>query len=96
MQQFHNRELSRRVDEVLFYVWDPIGVADEPYARREYESYVAKVCQLVEQNDGIAPISSYLADIMRDWMGLSPNKKKCDDVARLLLKHKQAIKDGFA
>lgn len=96
MREFDDKELSRRVDEVLFYVWDPIGVADEPYARREYESYVPKVCQLVEQNDNIAPISSYLAEIERDRMGLSPNRKQRNHTAELLLKHKQAIKEGCA
>ena len=96
MREFDDKELSRRVDEVLFYVWDPIGVADEPCARGEYESYVPKVHQLVEQNDDIKPISSHLADIVRDLMGLSPDKKQCDYTAELLLKHKQAIKDGCA
>lgn len=96
MVVFDNKELSRRVDEVLFYVWDPIGVADEPYARGEYESYVPKVRQLVEENDNIKPISSHLADIVRDQIGIAPNKKQCDFTAELLLKHKQAIKDGCA
>jgi len=80
----------------LFYVWDPIGVADEPCARGEYESYVPKVRQLVEQHDDPGPISSYLGDIVRDRMGLAPDRKRCDYTAELLLRHKQAIKDGYA
>jgi len=96
MRESDDKELSRRVDEVLYYVWDPIGVADEPYARGEYDDYVSKVRQLVEQNDDIAPISSCLAGIVRDRMGLSPNKEQCDYTAELLLKHKQAIKEGCA
>lgn len=96
MREFDNNELSRRVDEVLYYVWDPIGVSPEPYARAEYETYVPKVRELVEQNDDIKPISSYLAEIVRDWMGMSPDKKQCDHTAELLLRHKQAIIDGCA
>jgi hypothetical protein len=96
MREFDDNELSKRVDEVLFYVWDPIGVADQPYARGEYESYVPRVRQLVEENDEVRPISSYLASIVRDQMGLSPNKKRCDYAAELLLEHKRAIKDGCA
>jgi hypothetical protein len=96
MIEFDNKELSRRVDEVLFYVWDPIGVVNEPTARREYSSYVYEVLQLVEQNDDIKPISSYLADITKNHIGLFPNKKHCDYIAELLLKHKQAIKEGKA
>lgn len=96
MIDFNDKELSRRIDEVLFYVWDPIGVADEPCARGEYVSYVPMVRKLVDQNDDIKPISSHLTDIERENMGLSPNKKQCDYTAELLLRHKQAIKKGYA
>jgi hypothetical protein len=30
-------ELYRRVDEILYYVWDPIGLAASPAARNEYK-----------------------------------------------------------
>ena len=96
MRTFDNDELRRRVDEVLYYVWDPIGVSDSPYARGEYESYVPKVLQLVTDNDDIEPISAHLADIIRTRMALTPNKQGCDDAATLLLQHKSAIKDGCA
>ena len=96
MAEFDDKELTRRVDELLYYVWDPIGVANEPYARGEYASYVPMVRQFVERNDEIRPISSYLATVVRDQMGLSPNNEQCDFTAELLLKHKQAIKDGCA
>ena len=96
MRKSYNKELSRRVDEVLYYVWDPIGVSSEPYARAEYGSYVPKVCALVEQNDDIEPISSYLEEITTDWMGMSSDKKQCDYTAELLLRHKQAIIEGCA
>ncbi len=96
MRQFDNNELSKRVDEVLFYIWDPIGVQPEPCARSEYESYVPEVRRLVEQNDDIGPISAHLAAIVRDRMALPPNTTHCDHVAKLLLEHKRAIKKGLA
>lgn len=96
MRVFDKNELRRRVDEVLFYIWDPVGVSPEPYARGEYETYVSKVLNLVEQNDDIGAISLYLAEIVKNRMELSPNKEQCDHVATLLLKHKQAIKEGCA
>jgi len=34
------KELKNRNDEVLYYIWDPIGVSDEPCARIEYTAYV--------------------------------------------------------
>jgi hypothetical protein len=96
MRTFDNDELRRRVDEVLYYVWDPIGVSEAPFARGEYEGYVPKVLQLVVDNDDIEPISAHLADIIRTSMGLSPNIPRCDDTATILLQHKRAIKEGCA
>ena len=96
MRKFNTNELEKRVAEVLFYVWDPIGVSPEPFARGEYEGYVQEVLRLVEQNDTIESISSYLVKIISDYMSLSPDKKHCDDTAKLLLEHKQAIKEGLA
>jgi hypothetical protein len=89
-------ELRRRVDEVLYYVWDPIGVADEPFARAEYESYVPKVLELLVSQDDPVLISVYLADIIKTRMGLSPNMPLCDQTASLLVEHKRAIKEGCA
>jgi hypothetical protein len=35
-----DKELYRRIDEVVHYLWDPIGVSDVPEARDEYHSYL--------------------------------------------------------
>lgn len=59
MRTFDDRELSRRVDEVLYYIWDPIGVSEEPFARAEYESYVPKVLELVEKGNFRIPFNYY-------------------------------------
>ena len=96
IKEFDNRELQRRVDEVLYYLWDPIGVCDEPYARAEYRSYVPKILQLVEENDVAEPISAHLADIINSRMGFSADKKRCDRAAEILLRHKEAIQKGCA
>jgi hypothetical protein len=89
-------ELARRVDEILYYVWDPLGVADEPCARAEYDDYVPRVLELLLSQNDPAPISAYLADILKTRMGLPPNIPLCDQTASLLLKHKRAIKEGCA
>ena len=96
MRKFDKLELQRRVDEVLYCVWDPIGVCDEPYARAEYENYVLGVLGLVEKNNDKQPIADHLANIISAKMELSPNKEQCESTAELLLKHKEAIKDGCA
>ncbi len=95
-RNFGKDELRKRVDEVLFYVWDPIGVSQEPFARAEYEEYVPRILELLEKNDAGA-ISAYLAETEVNTMGMAPaNKEKCDQVARLLLVHKEAIGEGCA
>jgi hypothetical protein len=89
-------ELGTRVDEVLFYVWDPIGVSDEPFARGEYKSYVGGVLQKLSDSDAIAPIAGHLASIMTTSMGLPPDMRRCNEVAELLLQHKSAVQQGIA
>ncbi len=96
MRNFDKNELRKRVDEVLFYVWDPIGVAEEPFARAEYEEYVPRVLELLNAND-TAGIANYLAETELTTMGLSrADTEKCQRVAELLLVHKEAIEEGYA
>jgi hypothetical protein len=96
MRTFDGNELSRRVDEVLYYVWDPIGISHEPCARWEYKSYVPGVLQALIDHDEVQPISDHLAFIIRDNMGESPDIQKCNKAAVFLLRHKSAIKQGLA
>lgn len=86
--------MNCRVNEVLFYIWDPIGVAPEPYARGEYRSYVPVILELVEKNENTQPVSEHLVNIVNNMMALSANKKHCDYIAELLFSHKKAIIEG--
>ncbi len=88
-------ELDRRVDEVLFYVWDPIQINDDPFARWEYSNYVPKTLQLVMENDTPEPISAYLEEVVTEMMELAPCKEKSDFTARLLLRHRKVMEEGF-
>jgi len=93
MQKKYNRALENRIDEVLYYIWYPIGVFKEPSARSEYTSYVLRVLQIVKESCDIETISKYLADIIRNDMGLSPDKKRCDITSEILLKYKATIQE---
>lgn len=93
---FDPNELEKRIDEVLYYVWDPIGVSDSPYARGEYSSYVPGILQLIFANSPAEKISSHLTSIVRMQMGLIPNEERERRVADLILQHKDAIDNGFA
>jgi hypothetical protein len=45
-----DKERYKRTDEVLHYIWDPIGIAGAPEARYEYHSYLPHVFSLLKQN----------------------------------------------
>lgn len=42
------KELYQRIDEVIHYIWDPIGINGAPKARDEYYSYLPEILRIVE------------------------------------------------
>lgn len=83
--------LYRAVDEVLHYIWDPIGVSGVPEARDEYQSYLPQVFKLVREKQNEEAIASYLNMIATERMGLSALKEHDLDVAQLLLNWQSVI-----
>ena len=84
-------ELYRRVDEVLYYVWDPIGVAPSPVTRDEYQRYLPKVFAMLQEGSGVSPIAAYLDNVATERMGLNGNPEHSKQVAELLLDCKTEI-----
>lgn len=83
--------LYRRVDEILFYLWDPIGVYDIPMARDEYQSYLPQVFNLLLNDCKEHEVSAYLIKVETGSMGMPANDKKALEVARLLIETKEAL-----
>jgi hypothetical protein len=83
--------LYRAVDEVLHYVWDPIGVSLQPEARDEYHGYLPQVFRLLREGADESKIAAYLTSVTTERMGLSPRTDHDIEVARLLLAWKQSI-----
>lgn len=82
--------LYRRVDEVLTYVWDPIGVREVPQARDEYQDYLPQVFKRVIEASDPATIAEYLLSVESERMGFTPNEKSRKEalrIARLLIEH---------
>lgn len=94
MQKFKPNELEKRVDEVLYYVWDPIGVSSEPYARDEYRGYVGNILNMVQTEKSEELIAQHLCEIESQNMGIAPNKSKAFETAEILKQHKEAIDEG--
>ena len=86
-------ELYKRCDEVLHYVWDPIGVSGSPNARDEYYSYIPPIFALVNENAEPSKIADCLVEFESDRMGVSPNRKKALDVAETLLEWRECINE---
>jgi hypothetical protein len=78
-------ELYKRCDEVLHYLWDPIGVADAPGARDEYHSYLPEVFALVRNEAERSEIEAYLVAVETESMGLPPDRERARSAAATLL-----------
>jgi len=84
-------ELYKRSDEVLHYVWDPIGVAGVPAARDEYHSYLPQVFGLVRDLADRETIAAYLVTIETERMGLPGKLDAARAVADILLDWREWI-----
>lgn len=85
------KALYQRVDEVLHYIWDPIGVSGVPEARDEYYSYLPTVFQLLMHGDRAEAIAEYLSSVSRESMGLGGNRSRDFDVAETLINWRDNI-----
>ena len=78
------------IDEILHYMWDPIGVAGTPEARDEYAGYVGKVlAYALEENE--PAIHQYLREMETKHMGVAGDASRCADVADCVMRWKAAL-----
>lgn len=83
--------LYERIDEVLHYIWDPIGVSGVAAARDEYQSYIPVIFGLLKDNADAERIAAHLNAITSKSMGLNEDSEKALAVARILLGWKKAL-----
>ena len=62
-------EMEKRVSEILFYVWDPIGVNRMTSCRDEYESYVPVIAAYLLHDFAESALDTLMMFIMEDYMG---------------------------
>jgi len=87
--------LYKSTDEVLHYIWDPIGVSDSPYARDEYYSYLPQVFNMIQSNEKAEVIVEYLVSIEEQSLGLTPNKKGAIEVVDILNEYKDKYDEEY-
>ena len=81
-------ELYRRVDEVLHYLWDPIGVAGTPWARDEYYSHLPQIFRLVKEGATSKEMARHLTQLARGF-GVNPQRKRAEEVADILVEYQR-------
>jgi hypothetical protein len=91
-----DNELCQRIDEVLHYIWDPIGVRTEPNARDEYESYLPHVFSMVKHGVSAAALARHLQEITTGRMGLSSVETHDLEVAQLILDWQRTVAEKYA
>jgi hypothetical protein len=87
----HQLRLYKRIDEILFYKWDPIGVSDSVEARDEYQSYLPTVFRLVMENDTPEAVANYLHELAWKGIGLIPSRTHSRAIASMLLQAKNSL-----
>ncbi|WXG53380.1 MAG: hypothetical protein RNU03_01360 [Candidatus Sedimenticola sp. (ex Thyasira tokunagai)] len=84
-------ELYKRIDEILFYKWDPIGISDGDWARDEYHSYLPRVFSMALEYASPEPIAEYLGIVTTENMGLASAKEHDLAIATQILEVKESL-----
>jgi len=85
-------EIYRRTDEILHFIWDPIGITGAAGARDEYHSYLPVVFSKLQQSsDASTAIVDYLVWVEEDRMGAKPNRQHAERVAELLIENRDWV-----
>src|ERR671918_1789157 len=73
--------LYKRIDEILWVDWDPIGISGIPQARDEYHNYLPGIFALALNRCDVEEIADRLHSIEREAMGLVGSRDHCMWVA---------------
>ena len=86
-----DQELMIAIDEVVHYLWDPIGIAWLPEARDEYKGYIPEL--FIRTKSGqISEIIAYMEWMVIERMGLPYfNQVKALKIAKFLLQWRDLI-----
>lgn len=83
------QELEKLVSEVLYWVWDPIGINDRFDSRDEYDGYALQVVSLLledtEQADRQKKLEVFLIGLCQDRIGVGGGQLKSQLAAERLM-----------
>lgn len=91
-----DNELYQRLDEVLHYLWDPIGVVGAAGARSEYTSYTPTVFRVVKEATDAHEVAQHLTSLQSNRMGVAVDPRRALEIAELMIEHRDRIADRYA
>jgi hypothetical protein len=74
IEKYEARRIKQEISQILWEVWDPIGVNSSPEARDEYDSYVNPIYVILTNGSTDKEIASYLLEVVTEGMGLLGTK----------------------
>ena len=78
-RDYREQELYLKVDEILFYVWDPLCISIDQLYREEYLPYLPHVFDLMLASQNGEELLSYLVFVEENKFGVT----RGDNLARL-------------
>jgi len=86
-------ELYRRIEEIVHYIWDPIGISGIPQARDEYNSYMTAIFGRVKVGKE-KDIVEFMRWVASENMGLSFDEEKAKEAVKVMLEWKEFISEN--
>ncbi len=77
-------ELHTRVDEILFYLWDPLNLAHSTWVRDEFTRYVPEVVKTATSADSPEPVRELLTQLRCQRLGQDPDDARDHAIAELI------------
>lgn len=76
--------LHTRIDEILYYKWDPLNLSNSTWARSHYENYVPEVLRLALVSSSYSNVLGYLTIVAVDYMSTQLDAERDEQVAILI------------
>jgi hypothetical protein len=87
-------ELRRRIDEVLFYVWDPLAFSPSPHARDEFRRFVPKIFEMLTSGRDAYALAAHLSDLESGMLAAPADEARARAAAELMIAHRDLLEGG--
>lgn len=80
------KQYHQAIHDILLHEWDPIGVAEEPAATDEYDSYIHQIHGMLIRHEPRQRLVDHLWWIETVHMGLFGNRSRTEAVVERLMR----------